>query len=312
MNGVESKKVLIFHQGALGDFIALFPALALLRERYRSIDAICQGSLGDLAIELKIIDSRFPLETTLVSSLFSSTVHPKMKEKLERYHTVILFSYSDDLERSVLSSTDRAVYRIDPRPGPDRSIHVTSHLLSNLAGFGLIGAAAADSGSGADRRIERVDPARILLHPGSGSPLKNWPVSNFIQIARMLRAAGKRPAFVLGPAEDDLAADLIPCPDAVFHRPNDLIDLARLLRTASGFIGNDSGVSHLSGYLGVPTVAIFGPSDPLKWRPLGRAVSIVQAAGCRPCFESEIKRSCRRECIEEISPERVLKAYEEL
>ncbi|RJQ64121.1 MAG: glycosyltransferase family 9 protein [Desulfobacteraceae bacterium] len=308
----RNPRLLILHQGALGDFIAVFPALRLLRERYPRIDAICRRSLGDLAVELQVIDGRLPLESAIVSTLFSEAVHPELKGRIGTYQSIVLFSYSEELEKSVCSTTDRPVYRIAPRPSPGEPIHVADHVLSLLIRFGLVPSAGFCPIAGG-RRIAPVEPAPIFLHPGSGSRLKNWPISNFIRLARMLETKGIQPAFVLGPAEDHLEADLTGRATAAFDRPNDLVDLARLLKTASGFIGNDSGVSHLAAYLGVPTVAIFGPSDPVRWRPLGPAVAVVQpGAECRPCFETKTGRGCRRGCIEEISPQRVLKAYEEL
>jgi heptosyltransferase-3 len=45
---------------------------------------------------------------------------------------------------------------------------------------------------------------------------------------------------------------------------------------ALAFVGNDSGPGHLAGILGVPTVSIFGPKDPARWKPLGPTVNVVQ------------------------------------
>ncbi|HXE55120.1 MAG TPA: glycosyltransferase family 9 protein, partial [Tepidisphaeraceae bacterium] len=60
------------------------------------------------------------------------------------------------------------------------------------------------------------------------------------------------------------------------HTPATLADLMNHLLGASTFIGNDSGPGHLAGILGGPTVSIFGPKNPVRWKPLGPHVSIVQ------------------------------------
>ncbi len=53
--------------------------------------------------------------------------------------------------------------------------------------------------------------------------------------------------------------------------------LAAMLLRCDGYVGNDAGVTHLAGLLGAPTVALFGPTDPTIWAPLGRAVWVVRA-----------------------------------
>jgi ADP-heptose:LPS heptosyltransferase len=57
-----------------------------------------------------------------------------------------------------------------------------------------------------------------------------------------------------------------------------LLDLLDELASASAFVGNDSGPGHLAGIIGVPTVSIFGASDPVRWRPLGPKVNVIHAS----------------------------------
>ena len=57
-------------------------------------------------------------------------------------------------------------------------------------------------------------------------------------------------------------------------RGRSLADVARLFANACGVIANDSGIAHLAAGLGVPTVAIFGPTDPAVWRPRGPNVRV--------------------------------------
>ena len=58
--------------------------------------------------------------------------------------------------------------------------------------------------------------------------------------------------------------------------PQNLIELYRELTQARLFIGNDSGPSHLAGIMGLPTVALFGPTDPAIWKPLGPKVQVIR------------------------------------
>lgn len=146
----------------------------------------------------------------------------------------------------------------------------------------------------AEAGCERSNP--ILIFPGSGSARKNWPADKFATLAA--RLVGEMPgaqvaiAIILGPAEAGL--------EQIFATTRSericvlgnlpLGTVAGLARMASGFVGNDSGVSHLAAAAGAPGVAIFGPTDPSRWRPLG-PVDVV-----------------RREPIESIEPDEIIAA----
>jgi ADP-heptose:LPS heptosyltransferase len=54
-----------------------------------------------------------------------------------------------------------------------------------------------------------------------------------------------------------------------------LPEVVRLVRHSRGFIGNDSGITHLAAYFGCPTIALFGPTDPAIWGPVGKRVRIL-------------------------------------
>ena len=55
-----------------------------------------------------------------------------------------------------------------------------------------------------------------------------------------------------------------------------LLEVAEHLQQCEGYLGNDSGITHLAAMLGVPTLALFGPTDPLIWRPLGPSVRVIR------------------------------------
>ena len=314
---LNEKNLLIIHQGALGDFITTFPALHLFQSQYRSIDAVCQKKLGTLAGYLGIIDSHFPLESAAVASVYSETVHPELHRLIKSYQTIIIFSFSETLNNSIRSLSKQKIYRIDPRPAPEKKVHVTTHVMNGLEATGVISNTRyPDIGRHQnmtyDRRDHEYDASSIILHPGSGSFRKNWPLSNFIRLAGMLKKEGKQPMFICGPAEQEMIPTLCGSGYPV-RQMDDLIELSKCLQRSGGFIGNDSGVSHLSAYLGVPTVVVFGPSDPDRWRPIGRSVSVVQVdSDCRPCFETDKDRCESSDCLNDISPGTVMTAYFEL
>ena len=125
-----------------------------------------------------------------------------------------------------------------------------------------------------------------------------------------LAALRLRPEFVIGPAEQDLLPELARR-TAVIHRPHDGVELLALLRSAAAYIGNDSGVSHLAAWAGLPSVVTFGPTDPMRWRPRGSWVEIVQPPlDCRPCFETAAENCATADCLGRITPGNVVEAFQ--
>ncbi len=304
--------ILIIHQAALGDFIALFPAIFRLKRKFPGVDAVCQHKIGKMAAALGVIGRFFPAESAQFASLYSDKILPELGDILRAYDQIVLFSYSREPEHAIRAVTGSNVHRIPPRPPACQSVHITEHILSNLMNCGLLENSGIAPLSHADTRDKGYDLKKILIHPGSGSRRKNWPVSNFIKTEAMLRADGFCPEFIAGPAEDFLKTALREDSRRRIHTVSDLTDLAALLRSAGGFIGNDSGVSHLAAFTGLPTVAVFGPSDPRRWRPVGRAVTVLRPddAECRgPCFEIS-KNNCEAPfCLDRTLPETVIRAF---
>jgi len=118
----------------------------------------------------------------------------------------------------------------------------------------------------------------ISLHPGSGSLRKNWPVERFAMLAdRVRRSMSARPLFILGEADTAAARELprlAPTVPVLHNRP--LKEVASILAASRGYVGNDSGITHLAAALGLPTVALFGPTDATVWGPRGANVVILQ------------------------------------
>ncbi len=116
----------------------------------------------------------------------------------------------------------------------------------------------------------------LAVHPGSGSRAKNWPWDRFVEATRRL-SPGRRWLLALGPAEDDLA----PPPAALVAHAMPLRRLGAVLARAGLFLGNDSGVAHLAAACGTRTLALFGPTDPAQWAPVGRGVGVLRAPSSR-------------------------------
>jgi heptosyltransferase III len=102
-----------------------------------------------------------------------------------------------------------------------------------------------------------------VVHPFSGGAKKNWALDSYRDLAARLEMPVR---YCAGP--HDLLDDAV--------RIENLFELGCWLSTASVYVGNDSGISHLAAAVGVPTIAIFLSTDPMIWAPRGEHVVVLQ------------------------------------
>jgi ADP-heptose:LPS heptosyltransferase len=157
----------------------------------------------------------------------------------------------------------------------------------------------------------------VILHPGSGSKRKVWPLDRFLSLAHILQDRfSSKILIILGPAER-------PEIETVFEGldPNrfiqvkgfSLLQVASVMEGCRLFIGNDSGVSHLASALRIPTIALFGPTDPRVWSPRGEKVWVVKKeTPCSPCTRERLFQCVDSECLRKIEIEDVLEGIERL
>jgi ADP-heptose:LPS heptosyltransferase len=270
------RNVLIFHQGALGDFVVTWP-LAMAMGRIFPQSRIIYVSGGNKG---KLAERAIRVESTDVEAgwhqLFSET--PRLPEPatkmLRSAHTVFSFGTlpGDRWSRNADAiAPDLAIWNLSTRMNP-REGHVSQWLIDDLADF--------PAGAEAVRQMLRSIAARglgthrptgklALIHPGSGSDRKNWPAERFLELADKL-SSRYDVRFVLGEVELEKSAGRFG--NAV--TPATYTELYDLLTTASVFIGNDSGPGHIAGIIGVPTITLFG-GDPTTWKPLGPKVKVI-------------------------------------
>ncbi len=168
------------------------------------------------------------------------------------------------------------------------------------------------------------DPqARYLgLHTGCDGQWveKRWPERHFARVAEAVYREYGLPAIVFdGPGEPGSGRRVMRAATSPVHALDgwgDLADAWGLLAVCDLFVSNDSGLMNLAAAAGVPTVAVFGPSEAHRTRPfgpLGRAV--ITDRTCAPCFGLGRYPGCPHEyfpCLADLPPERVLAAVNEL
>ena len=305
---------LLYHTGALGDFITTIPALRFWKAQHPDGRLILLGkpSIGALAKESGLIEGFLNVDEARCSPLFSGNASKEAAALLEPFTSAILLAapgspVADHARRCGLHPV-----WLQP-PFPEESMHVVDYHLSlftdsnSLSDEERLPKISPSSDSlAAVKALTSIDVPPVALHPGSGSNKKNWPVYRFFSVADAIRKKGFRVVWILGPAEEGLS---VPSQDFTFaHQPFPL--LAALLSGCRSFIGNDSGVAHLAAAVGCDTIVIFGASDPRVWAPRGRRVQILyKNEPCLPCHRTaSAAGSCKKICLTEITVEDALVA----
>ena len=166
----------------------------------------------------------------------------------------------------------------------------------------------------------RADEAPIVLHPGSGWPLKNWPVARWRRVAAELARVSGTTVLVAGTAGEQTltrcVADGSPAIDLAGRLS--LGALAAVHRRAKLVVTTDSGALHLAAAVGAPVVGLFGPGDPVLFAPLAppERLRVVRVGlACSPCGTLEhppCGAAADPDCVTGIGSDAVLRAASEL
>ncbi len=295
VNGKKRKRVVIFHQGALGDFLVAAAAVDELAEigGWSRVDFWSKPEHVSLLAAKSYPGECRPYDSPLVSellhdSLWRSAVMPDFLIEADR---IFIFGQAGSrlmAERlSELLSTEVNWIQSFPQAN-DAPEHVSDFIRRQFAGLfpPISGKPLALSPPASEKRAAEgllrelaIGSKPILVHPGSGGRRKVWPLANWHGlIDRVRRELSREVALSIGPADeymDKFAGAMRETGIPVVSGLTPL-RLSALLSLCGLYIGSDSGVSHLAAAVGIPTIAVFGPTDPFVWAPRGRGAIAVR------------------------------------
>jgi ADP-heptose:LPS heptosyltransferase len=274
-------RMLVFRPGALGDTILTVDALTALRSRFADVEIELIGNrqAGAVLRESGIVRAVTSFDSAEVTDLY--TVPPRLTPRWATAEVAVLWLPLADPIAGVLREAGIPRIMAAEPPVAQANQHAADYLVETLE---LLGVSERPPfrplgfGPVAPWGDEPGDSPVVVVHPGSGAERKNWPPDRYAALVRLLQQAGRPVALLSGPADSAsvgrVLAELGTLAIPVLS-PSSVLDLARRLVGAGLYIGNDSGVTHLSARLGVPTVAIFGPTDPHQWGPRGPQVTVL-------------------------------------
>ncbi len=276
------QRALVIRGGALGDFILTLPVLNALREAAPDsrLEVLAYPGIAALAETSGLIDAFRSIEYGPLAGFFTrgSVLDPGLRGYFASFDLILSYLYDPDgifaenLQNAGASRVVTGPHR------PDESSHAIDQLAAPLTTLGLPLAGRAT-------RLA-LEPAAhkaltVALHPGSGSATKNWPVEKWRQLAGKLLAANPEVKLAIIGGEADAAAVSalrgLAASRVVLWENLPLPELARRLAGARLYLGHDTGVSHLAAAAGVPSLLLFGPSNPGVWAPPHEHVRVLRA-----------------------------------
>jgi heptosyltransferase III len=275
----RSMKILVLRGGALGDFLVTLPALGLLRARWPQarIELVGHARAAELARPGGTLDAVHSQHEARWAALYGGEPLPAgLHTWLAEFDLVVNFWPDPDgaLAAHFPLRPGQTWVTAAARPAVSPAAR---HYCEALRPLGL---ATTDYCS--QLRVGKLEirnsksrtqnETMVAIHPGSGSPRKNWPLERWVELAGKLH---RRTSLLIVGGEPDTAAvaALAAFGEVALNLP--LPELARRLAACRLFLGHDSGVSHLAAAVGTPCVLLFGPTEAAMWAPPGEHVQTV-------------------------------------
>lgn len=333
------RNIIIIHPGGIGDLVHLTPMLKILRQNFPQarIDLFIAYTMwaAEVLKQGGVVDRIFAF------SFAKEGLWPKIKFlwqlRQERYDLCLIPSDVNPWRGSVLSLLIGAKTRVGERERDkqwglfythtsflDRKKHAAESNLDLLRAMGIkVNPPFPLPFSDFDQAAEWADQflavnnlkGRLLIgfQPGSGkiAEFKRWPKEYFIELGNKILDSFLEAAILLfgSPRERELCTAIA----KGLKREAFVIDHAirpkiALINRCQVFVAPDSGLAHLAATTSTHLVAIFGPTDSQRWRPLGPRVHPIREV-CRYPYNFDTRKGYDRErphqCLQRITPERV-------
>lgn len=305
----------MIHPGSLGDVLLAVPAMVRLRTGFPNHRlALCaEARVSSLLFECRIVDAWVSVQGRRAAELFAGPdmVTGHLRTWLEGCDLAI--GWMEDLNGS-LNETLRAVgarkaivrspfsMEIGAVHQRDRFLEIIDDtsfgegediLLAVPESLLRLGQACLDATG-----LPSGQPLAVI-HPGSGSPNKCVAPEILAAAIDAMWGSWVTPVVLEGPADREPVDSLLKlCEKSpIVLQGLDLLTVAGILAQADLYVGQDSGITHLAGLMGVRTIALFGPTDPRRWAPSGAKVSVIQGTPCLCRSWEEVSRCEGKPCL---------------
>ncbi len=310
------RTIIVIHPGSLGDVLLAVPAMVRVRTRFPDYRlALCaEAQAAKLLYACGVVDTWTSIQGRDCADLFvgADSVTGQMRTWLLDCDLAIGWTQSLDgtlsgtlkafgvrtvIVRSPFSTEilaahqqDKFLETIDEVPSEDDGdvlLKVTEPAIQ-------LGRACLEAAG------HSIGQSLVVIHPGSGSPHKCVAPETLLPVVVAVQRVGAIPVILEGPADREPVERLLQlCSNPpIVLRDLDLLTVAGVLAQSQLFVGQDSGITHMAGLMGVHMVALFGPTDPARWAPRGIHMTVVQGASCLCRSWDEVSRCKGKPCLD--------------
>jgi heptosyltransferase II len=334
-------KILIRATNWVGDAIMALPALRAVRDRFPGahIAILARPYVADLYRGQGIADTLIPYDSKGAHGGLRGRSRLIRELRSQRFDAALLLQNAFDAawlawrsripERIGYARDGRGLLLTNAVPVPKSGeipAHEQFYYLELLRRAGWLDQAKGETsialnvdpkaGNMAEHILLGVGvrPSSLRIAIGAGASYgsaKCWPPERFAEVANQLAAESDADVILFGtPAEASvsvaISAQLRRAPIDLTGKTT-IAEIPALLSRCHLFIGNDSGAMHVAAAVGLPVVAIFGPTDPLGTAPVTPRCTIVQEKPyCSPCFLRRCPTDHR--CMKNVTPQAVADA----
>ncbi len=309
---VNSLKTLVVHPGALGDVLLSRKALRTLKQSFpqNSLVWVGKSEIGNLLAVCEEVSSAIPIESRLLADLFC---HPTQwnseTHKVLKFCSRIvcwLHDKDDSIRQNFIAYGISSMVIQSPYDSSLSSIHIEdcyqetlncwhTNMVESFQRLQVVDSAYDQWKSHKIKSAEGDDIQRIVIHPGSGSHHKCADPSLFASvIERLLQVEDRHVIILEGPADKDVVSRLCSLLSSNMYtvlQQQSLVSLTQYFSTVDLFIGNDSGLTHLAVACDLPTIALFGPTDPAQWASREDHAAVITGERCQ-CEDWSCVRRC--------------------
>jgi hypothetical protein len=298
------------HAGSLGDCVLTIHLAQAMKSAWGdpSIAMLARSSLAQWARRRGLLSEAYSFEQLKRLGLYdpSATLPSDGVRFLQGFDLIVSFLGGPDhpVSTRLQSLAGPGVLAIDPRPLEttiSKGIHITQQWADQLAHYehppSVANGAVAELSPCERQRLHERLAGRLgathgrvaLFHPGSGGLDKCCPLDSLERLLQALAGTGWNAGWMIGPDEVERFGPsyrrrLETTAPVIFEESVEAA--ADLICGATAYFGNDAGMTHVAVLCGVRTIALFGPTDPRIWRPLGDSCRVIRLPESYPTADA--------------------------
>ncbi len=329
-----AKNILIRGTNWIGDAVMTLPAVAAIRNTFPAarISMLVKPWVAEIFRLSKDVDEVIPFLGAGIHAGIAGKLRLAGELRSRGFDMAILLQNA--IEAAIITSLAgipiRAGYNSDgrglllthsvQRTETIRKVHQTEYYLEMVKALGCLPSETKVHlipGKDCEIISEKLfgehgigrEEVLIGLAPGATyGPAKRWHPERFAAVADRLIDSSSARVVLFGSGEDQKSADRVQQnssrPMINLAGKTDLKEAIAVIARCNLFISNDSGLMHIAGALNIPTVAVFGSTNPVTTSPVGeKSVVIYKGASCSPCLKETCPTDFR--CMEAIGVEEV-------